>query len=409
MTPLADQSTGRSHRIPEIAPTLETGELESRRGDILGGGAPAGGQWRAAKADKTDDAAVSSRRSSSRRFVFAVLLAATLAGVIFYCRLYVLVSSRGVPVPRPTRLLLFEMLNWYLWVPLAPLALWLVRRRVQWLMIGIASIGGWLTHLIATIAVRSIIAAIFFNNRDAITGDRLATQLRNGLTFDSIPSLLTFLALVCAAYAWHHNERSIQLEAQLAGAELQALRAQLQPHFLFNTLNSISVLIEDNPRGANQMLLHLSDILRVMMHRTGTPEVSLREELELIRNYLEIEQVRFRDRLTVRFESDPEALEARVPSLLLQPLVENAVRHGIAQRSTPGLIEITSERNNGSVRITVRDNGGGIRTGSSTINGVGLRNTRARLKLLYRDKHQFLLQNVDGGGLEALIEIPYRS
>jgi len=356
-----------------------------------------------------DGVAASSRRSSALNFVLAVLLAATLAGVIFSFRHYVLLSTRNPVIPRPLRLFFFEMLNWYLWVPFAPFALSLVRRRTRWPILLASSIGGWLTHLVANVTIRSLVVLVFFSNREAFALDRLSTQFRNGLTIDSIPSLLTFLALLCAAYAWHQNERSIQLEAELSRAELQALRAQLQPHFLFNTLNSISVLVEDDPKGANTMLLHLSDILRVMMHRTGTPEVSLREELELIRSYLEIEQVRFGSRLTVRFESDPEANEARVPSLLLQPLVENAVRHGIAPRSVPGLIEISTQRNNGNVRIVVRDNGGGMPADQSKSNGVGLRNTRARLELLYGKNHQFVLQNLSTGGLESLIEIPYRA
>jgi sensor histidine kinase YesM len=241
--------------------------------------------------------------------------------------------------------------------------------------------------------------------------DKMATQFRNALVYDSLPSLLTFLAILGAAYAWHQNDRSTRLEAQLSQAELQALRAQLQPHFLFNTLNSISVLLEEDPKAANQMLLHLSDLLRVMTQRTGSPEISLREELDLIRTYLEIEQTRFRDRLTVRFENDPAALDARIPSLLLQPLVENAVRHGVAPRSTPGLIHISTHRNNGSVRILIRDNGPGIPADNSARpgHGVGLSNTRARLELLYGKDHRFTLENAPGGGLESLIEIPYRS
>ncbi|MEO8025988.1 MAG: histidine kinase [Bryobacteraceae bacterium] len=349
-------------------------------------------------------------RLSARNFALVVLLAATLAGVIFFCRTWFLIAPRGLPMARASRLFLFEMINWYLWIPFAPFALWLVRKRARWFALLAMSIATLMLHLVGNVAIRNSIVFFFFNNRE-FTMDRLATQVWNGLIYDSIPSLLTFLAIICAAYAWHHAERSTRLEAQLSNAELQALRAQLQPHFLFNTLNSISVLLEEDPKAANQMLLHLSDLLRIMMQRTGSPEVSLREELDLIRHYLEIEQTRFRDRLTVRFESDPNALEARIPSLLLQPLVENAVRHGIATRSSPGFIEISTARNNGHVTITVRDNGPGMPSGSGAQRpgGVGLSNTRARLELVYGSNHRFSLENAPGGGLETLIEIPYQS
>jgi signal transduction histidine kinase len=360
--------------------------------------------------DKIESVPVPRVRLSSRNFVLAILVAATFAGVIFYCRQWVLLSSRVVPIPRPFRMFLFEMLRWYLWVPFAPLALRLIRNRAHWPKIVAVSAGVLATYLVASVAVRNFIVVVFFRSSE-FSMDKMATQFRNSLVYDSLPSLLTLLAILGAAYAWHQHDRSTRLEAQLSQAELQALRAQLQPHFLFNTLNSISVLLEEDPKAANQMLLHLSDLLRVMTQRTGSPEISLREELDLIRTYLEIEQTRFRDRLTVRFENDPAALDARIPSLLLQPLVENAVRHGVAPRSTPGLIHISTHRNNGSVRILIRDNGPGIPADNSARpgHGVGLSNTRARLELLYGKDHRFTLENAPGGGLESLIEIPYRS
>ena len=205
--------------------------------------------------------------------------------------------------------------------------------------------------------------------------------------------------------------RASQLEARLTQARLDALRMQLHPHFLFNTLNSISVLMSEDVTAARRMLTRLSDLLRASLDSAATHEVSLKEELEFLNNYLQIEQTRFQDRLTVRMNIDPAVLTATVPNLILQPLVENAIRHGIAPRAQPGVIDISAARENGMVRLKVCDNGAGLGTSGSAgvTHGIGLANTQARLDQLYGTNHSFELHNADGGGLEVTILIPFRN
>jgi sensor histidine kinase YesM len=196
-----------------------------------------------------------------------------------------------------------------------------------------------------------------------------------------------------------------QLQAQLAQAQLDALKMQLHPHFLFNTLNSVSVLMQTDVQAAKQTLVCLSHLLRGALQASKGHEVTLRSEVELLRSYLEIEQTRFHDRLSTSVSVDPVALDAQVPYFILQPLVENAIRHGDA-----GRIEITASRVNGSVRLEVCDDGPGIHEGATpgSGNGIGLANTRARLEKLYGAEHSFELRNAPGGGVVAVITIPFR-
>ncbi len=204
--------------------------------------------------------------------------------------------------------------------------------------------------------------------------------------------------------------RAAQLETQLSQAQLQALKMQLHPHFLFNTLHSISALVHKDPECADRMIARLGDFLRLTLENSGAQEVSLQKELEFLRCYLEIERVRFQDRLTTHMEIDSQALDTPVPNLILQPIVENALRHGIAPRSTPGRIEISAKRKNGSLRIEVQDNGPGISAISKPNGrfreGLGLANTRARLRQLYGADHSFELKDAPGGGLLVTLVIP---
>jgi LytS/YehU family sensor histidine kinase len=185
---------------------------------------------------------------------------------------------------------------------------------------------------------------------------------------------------------------------------------QLHPHFLFNTLNTISVLMQEDVEAANRMLVRLSELLRLTLRNTDAHEVSLKQELEFLRGYLEIEQTRFQDRLRVRWQVAADTLDAQVPNLLLQPLVENAIRHGIAPRSTAGTIEIRAARRNGTIELQVRDDGAGLSGELKQNNsGIGLANTQARLKQLYGDKHRFHLAPADGGGLMVTVTIPFHT
>jgi LytS/YehU family sensor histidine kinase len=232
-------------------------------------------------------------------------------------------------------------------------------------------------------------------------------------------NVLAYWAIVACNHALHYyrsyreNEfRTSQLETQLAEAQLQALKMQLQPHFLFNTLHSVSALIHKDPEAADRMITRLGDFLRITLDNAGTQEVTLEKELEFIKCYLEIERVRFQDRMRVSLNIDPGALDALVPNLLWQPILENAIRHGISARSETGFIQIGARRINGRLQLSIKDDGPGIQGGpngtSLPIERVGLANTRARLRQLYGEDHSFQLRNVTTGGLEVVMEIPFR-
>lgn len=201
-----------------------------------------------------------------------------------------------------------------------------------------------------------------------------------------------------------------QLETQLANARLDTLKMQLHPHFLFNTLNSISVLMRDEPTAANKMLVRLSELLRVALKSEGLQEISLKDELEFLRGYLEIEQVRFQDRLQVHFAVDKDTLDARVPNMILQPLVENAIKHGIAPYAGAGKIVVETRRHNGSIELVVSDNGAGFNDSTNTAgDGIGLKNTWERLEKLYGENQRFEIASNDDGGLQIRIKIPFHA
>ena len=231
--------------------------------------------------------------------------------------------------------------------------------------------------------------------------------------------LLLAVAGTIATYAtqWHERLATMyhresrdreQLEVQLAQAQVQSLKLQLHPHFLFNTLNTITALIGQDPRGAERMVSGLSDLLRLSLRNASEQEVPLERELEILQHYLSIQEIRFADRLTVRYDIGPDVRQALVPNLLLQPLVENAIRHGIAPRAAPGTIVISAHRAEDVLRIVVEDDGVGPGSSSSG-EGIGLRNTRARLERLYGSQHRLELTGGREGGFVVRIEIPYRS
>ena len=209
---------------------------------------------------------------------------------------------------------------------------------------------------------------------------------------------------VIHAIAYYRESRDSQLEtARLA---LDNLRAQLQPHFLFNTLQSISTLIHRDPPAADRMLTNLSALLRLSLRNAGSQEVPLREELAFLERYLEIMRVRFGDRLVIAVDAGPEVLDALVPSLVLQPIVENAIQHGMADRPDVGHVTIRVARADTSLRITVADDGPGLSANPAT-NGIGLANTRERLLRLYGAAGGVDVR--DGGGVTVTLSIPLRS
>jgi LytS/YehU family sensor histidine kinase len=231
--------------------------------------------------------------------------------------------------------------------------------------------------------------------------------------------VLVYVGLVSAAH-WlefaererERERRTLALEAQLAGAELQALRMQLHPHFLFNTLNTIAALVRERDVAASVNLIsRLGDVLRQILRSPERQEVPLAEELAFTRSYLEIEEVRFADRLRVRWAAEEEAMGALVPHLILQPLVENAFRHGIARREEAGLLEIGARRRGDRLLLWVRDDGPGLQLSADASDGIGIANVRARLTALYREEGTLTLESVpldDGGGVCATVSLPWR-
>jgi hypothetical protein len=219
--------------------------------------------------------------------------------------------------------------------------------------------------------------------------------------------------LACAALntqlqAQRDSMRSLELERQLSSAHLRALQMQLEPHFLFNTLNALTTLVELGRREqALETLEHLNTVLKTVLKRNTPSKVPLAEELEVLESYLAIEQVRFADRLRVDINLDPNALDGLVPCFLLQPIVENAIRHGIAHREDSGWIETSAQRVGARMRLQVRDNGPGINSRSASGFGLGFNNTKERLAHFYQNDYEFRAFQPESGGFQVSITIPF--
>jgi len=256
-----------------------------------------------------------------------------------------------------------------------------------------------------------VIATLLLALLDYLGWGDILTPFRTrliGLTMQDLPRYFVTVAVAqIVLYYTEFREReaeSAQLETRLAQAQLQILRAQIEPHFLFNTLSSIATLATRDPGSAERMTLKLAGLLRVSLDCASSQEVPLQQELELLQNYLDIQQTRFCDRLKITMSVDPDLLSAAVPSLILQPLVENAIHHGIERSARPGQIDITAARENGCIRIEIADNGVGY--GGEEGNGLGLSNTRARLQQLYGNQHAFRIDNAEGNGCRVTLTLP---
>ena len=235
---------------------------------------------------------------------------------------------------------------------------------------------------------------------------------------------IVFVAVLAAGFARNYflryrvrreeainlKAQAAQLQAQLADARLAALRTQLNPHFLFNTLHAVSALVERDPRGVRRMVARLSELLRTTLDEADEPEVPLHREITFIERYLDVMQIRFQGRLHVRMQIEPEVRYALVPNLILQPLVENAVKHGVSKLTGTGRIEIGARLDGERIALSVRDNGPMLATGTvHPVEGLGLRNTRARLRQLYGSAQSLTLRAVEGGGLAAEVSLPYHT
>lgn len=226
--------------------------------------------------------------------------------------------------------------------------------------------------------------------------------------------LMAYAAVVAIASALDYQRRMrdeavrvAQLQRDLSDAQVQAIKMLVQPHFLFNTLHAVNVLIEKEPRAATRMVTKLGDLLRHTLNRAAVAEVPLRTELDVLRLYLDIELTRFRDRLTVRVDAPAETLDALVPDLILQPLAENAIRHGIQSDTGAGSIEVTASRDGVWLVIEVRNSG--LSPGDEVTDGIGLTTVRGRLARLYADSHEFSLVAGPAGGSIARIRVPFRT
>lgn len=343
----------------------------------------------------------------------------TLIGLFFTGETLLRSHASGHPLPA-LRVLSWELFSCYVWLAFLPLILWLGRRfrfeRGQWRR-------SLLIHLVAGSVIPLLqqgVAALVlphFGYPPLQPENSFAATYKLFLLFNYSISLAVYWASIGAQYGIGYYQmyrerelRASQLEAKLAQSQLQILKMQLHPHFLFNTLNTISELIHKAPEVAEHMVTDLSDLLRLSLQTVGRQEVSLQQELDFLEKYLQIEQTRFHDRLRVQLEIDPQALDACVPNMILQPLVENAIRHGIAPLALGGQVEIQAVRENGSLRLRVSDDGLGLPDGDASAiqEGVGLSNTRARLQRLYGAAHQFELQGAPDQGLTLRMTIPYR-
>jgi signal transduction histidine kinase len=342
----------------------------------------------------------------------------TLIGVVFTLQSY-FASFRS---ERPVSLFdaAYLQMTWsYLWALATPLVLWVANRlpidRGNWRRVA-------LIHLPICLVLSVIVTAaghlVVWHHWGRSMGRPFSLESMGRFVLANFSEAIgIYLLISLASYAYRYycrylegQSRTLRLEAQLSRAELQALKMQLHPHFLFNTLHSISALMPHHPDAARTMITRLGDFLRMTLESSGVQEVTLKQEIEFLRCYLEIEQIRFQDRLETRVDVASNALDAKVPNLILQPVVENAIRHGIAARSDRGRIEITGRTQNGSLCIQVRDNGAGLishRNGENLFQtGIGLANTEARLERLYGRRHRLDLTNDPLGGSVVTLEIP---
>jgi signal transduction histidine kinase len=354
--------------------------------------------------------------SSTRRWLLQLAVAA-LVTVVFTSQVYVWVNLWPMTVSWWSALLwsIPQLLIWGLSIPLV---LKLARRLP---LEGLRRPGRFVLHLALSVAYAFGVLVVL-DLSDAILRWSYLIGAPGSLVADLDKTIIylhmgmaVYWVVLAADHARHYygevRARELQatrLEGQLARAELNALRMQLQPHFLFNTMNAITVLMRSDPAQAEHMVHRLSDFLRVTLDGDGSQEVPLEEELAYLRSYLAIEEARFGDRLTVHFDVADDATAGLVPGLILQPLVENAVRYGIAARAAPGTVGIRVRREGPHLDLMVWDDGPGI-TSEAPDEGVGLSNTRQRLTTLYGAGHTLTVANRPEGGLAVAMRLPWRT
>ncbi len=324
----------------------------------------------------------------------------------------------------PTGPIMLAYIEAWTWAAFTPVILWLSswsslaksndgRARSMWVRVPLLlMIGVGIAIIVYTLLDAARFAIIDPPIRRGRGGGSAFAPLREIGRFRFLNQLLVYLAVLATGFArqffrsdQRRQQQSAHLQAQLAEARLDALRMQINPHFLFNTLHAVSALVERDPGGVRRMIARLSELLRYTIESHATDEVPLRDELAFLRRYIEIMEIRFQGRLRVDMEIEDETLDALVPNLVLQPIVENALEHGANRAVGEGRIAIVARRDEGRLVLSVRDNGPGLDT--VTESGVGLANTRARLEQLYGNQAVLTLRSAAGGGTIAEIALPY--
>lgn len=298
--------------------------------------------------------------------------------------------------PLSWRAMVPPLAEWYLWVPLTPLVLRLAQRFP---LAPTRSPRAIAVHLLAIVAISALRGVIYVSA--SISFAHGSPLLWRGVVF-YLPFAAAIYGVIVAV------DGMARLQRQLARAELTALRANLQPHFLFNALHTVGALVRSRDHdGAVRVITELGDLLRVVLRRDAPEEVALGDEIAFVERYLSIEQVRFRDRLRVEWSIAPDTTAAIVPRLLLQPLTENAIRHGIGRSSTASLVTIATARRGDWLEIAVTDDGPGP---GHHINGAGhgLATARARLKHAYGHDAEVTLSHAPNGGAVAIARLPFR-
>ena len=338
-----------------------------------------------------------------------------IVALFFSTQVFMMYYSERQPIPYKQAFLV-QGIGCFLWALVTPLVLWLARRfridRHRWFRKVLIHFVISVALVTTLISLHFIIYMVLAGRAGSITPLRLLGYLYPNL--DRWLLVYWLILLMSHAFNYYNSYRkgelkASQLRTQLVQSQLEALKMQVQPHFLFNTLHSISALLSKDTDGARKMITRLGDFLRLTLENSGSMEVTLQQEIEFLHGYLEIERVRFQDRLTTEIKIDPAVLDARVPNLILQPIVENAMRHAIVN-SRSGHVEITAAPRNGVVRIEVNDNGPGLQVDRTLETrrgkGLGLTNTQARLTGLYGTSARFEMTNRSSGGLTVMIEIP---
>lgn len=346
-----------------------------------------------------------------RVFVLLVFVAATFVGLYFASQAHLSPAFSGM-VPWSAALGI-NLTYYYLWALSVPLIVVIVRRfpfdERRWAV-------PLVVHLLASgvvAAVIIVIAEIILKFVISLRTDPILHTIRFSLGINFHSNVPTYWMIVLAYLSFQYYARfrdrelrASQLETRLSEARLDALKMQLRPHFLFNTLNSISSLMYSDVEAADTMITRLGDFLRLTIESDHEQLIPLRQELEFVRRYLEIEQIRFEDRLRIAYDVEARLLDALVPSLVLQPLVENSIHHAIAPREEGGRIAVRATESGGQMTLTVDDDGPGLRSQSPERVRVGLGATRARLEQLYGDRHELRFSDSAEGGLEVAVSIP---